>query len=83
MISDTLFDAIAEIRDYQGRMPQMYDAMKLEIDAVVARMQALKDFFDTRSPSRAQLDALRAAIGVPLDAPIASDLASEWLKGKN
>ncbi|MBV8535840.1 MAG: hypothetical protein JO128_09620 [Alphaproteobacteria bacterium] len=83
MISDTLFDAIAEIRDYQRRLPQMYDGMKAEIDSVVARMEALKEFFDTRSPSRAQLDALRTAIGVPLDAPIPSQLASEWLKQKD
>lgn len=80
MISDTLFDAIAEIRDYQQRMPEQYGSLRPEIDAVVTRMEALKNFFDTRSPSRAQFDALRTALGVSLTAPVPSNLAAEWLK---
>ena len=41
MISDTLFDAIEAIRDYQVRMPECYDDLRDEIDSVVSVMQAL------------------------------------------
>lgn len=47
MISDTLHDAIEEIRRYQSNYPQVYDPMRRRIDEVVDAMRSLQLELDT------------------------------------
>ena len=47
MISDVLFDAIAEIREYQRAMPQVYDNLRVEIARVIVVMDELRVKLDT------------------------------------
>ena len=46
MISDTLSDAAAEIRDYQQRMPEVYGPIRPEIDRVLRAMDRLRVYLD-------------------------------------
>lgn len=50
MISDILFDAIADIRRYQRNEPHVYDADKAIIDTVVGKMHDLMTHFDSTLP---------------------------------
>ena len=50
MLSDVLFEAIDQIRDYQKRMPDVYDANRVGIDATVEVMDALREFYDRLPP---------------------------------
>lgn len=54
MISDILADAIAGIRGYQRDLPECYDGIKKEIDAVVATMDALRHKLDSPPPPEAR-----------------------------
>ena len=47
MISDTLTDAIEEIRRYQKEHPEVYGESKKHIDTVVIQMEQLREYFDT------------------------------------
>ena len=47
VISDTLFDAIEDIRRYQQRMPEAYSNLRPQIDSVVRQMDLLKVYLDT------------------------------------
>lgn len=51
MISDILFDAIEDIRDYQRDMPDVYDPIRAEIEAVIVAMDALRQKLDTPPPT--------------------------------
>lgn len=42
MISDTLFDAESEIRQYQRELPEAYDHLKPRLDALRAHMIAIR-----------------------------------------
>jgi hypothetical protein len=46
MISDTLFEAIEEIRDYQESMPKSYDEIRSELGVVVTLMEAMRTVLD-------------------------------------
>jgi peptidoglycan hydrolase CwlO-like protein len=47
MISDVLFEAIEEIERYQNDLPQCYDEIREEINAVKETMRALQIKLDT------------------------------------
>jgi len=47
MISDVLFKAIEEIERYQNDLPQCYDEIREEINAVKETMRALQIKLDT------------------------------------
>jgi hypothetical protein len=47
MISDILSDAIADIRKCQDELPENYNAMEAEINAVVSIMKVLRVKLDT------------------------------------
>ena len=47
MLSDTLFDAVQEIRWYQREYPQLYDHLRSDIERVVQAMDALRRLLDT------------------------------------
>ena len=53
MISDVLFDAVEEIRRYQRDMPDAYESMQAEIDAVTTAMDLLRARLDAPPPSGA------------------------------
>ena len=53
MITDTLSDAVAEIRDYMTRQPSVYAGQKEQIEAVVAAMDALRRELDGVLPDPA------------------------------
>lgn len=53
MISDTLSDAVDEIRDYLARQPSVYAVHKEKIEAVVAAMDALRCELDSYIPDSA------------------------------
>jgi len=42
MISDTLFDAAEEIRDYLRTYPQVYNSVLVDIEHVLAVMDTLR-----------------------------------------
>lgn len=46
MISDTLFDAVADIERYQNTFPGVYDAVAPELAQLVAAMNALRKKLD-------------------------------------
>ncbi len=46
MISDTLSEAIYDIRQYQRDMPEVYDSIKRDIDAVTSAMERLRKQLD-------------------------------------
>ena len=46
MISDTLFETIEEIKDYQERMPQCYEEIGAELEVVVTLMEAMRTVLD-------------------------------------
>jgi hypothetical protein len=46
MISDVLFEAIADIRQYQKTSPDAYDEISEQIDAVVQTMHSLLEYLD-------------------------------------
>jgi hypothetical protein len=47
MVSDVLFEAAEEIRDYQKRMPDVYEPWRSKLDALLAQMDAIRIEFDT------------------------------------
>jgi len=47
VISDTLSDAVREIRGYQQHMPEEYSDLGPQIDAVVKQMDLLRTYLDT------------------------------------
>jgi hypothetical protein len=47
MVSDVLFEAIAEIKDYRERMPDVYDYLLPELDLCVRVMTAMQIMLDT------------------------------------
>ena len=47
MISDVLFEAIRDIRQYQKDWPDSYDGLKKQIDVVVETMNGLLEYLDT------------------------------------
>lgn len=47
MISDTLFEAVRDIRRYQKELPQCYVELKDRIDDVVEQMDSLRRVLDT------------------------------------
>lgn len=69
MISDTLFEALAEIEHYQKKFPKAYSGLKAEIDKVKAVMNAMRSYLDFppsdgRHPRYdAAVDRLRKEIG--------------------
>lgn len=46
MISDVLFDALEEIKDYQRRMPEAYSPLRDQIEPVKAAMRRLLNLLD-------------------------------------
>lgn len=52
MISDTLSDAVREIREYQEDFPEVYAGLKAEIDLVLELMDALRATLDEPPLSR-------------------------------
>ena len=50
MMSDTLWEAIRDIRSYQERMPWIYESRRAKIEAVVEKMQELQ--WDLDCPPR-------------------------------
>jgi hypothetical protein len=47
MISDVLFDAVEEIRQYQRDIPEWYGGdLKPRIDAVIEQMKELQELLD-------------------------------------
>jgi len=54
MISDVLSDAIAEIRQYQAEMPEVYGKIKRKIDTVVTIMDALRAELDAPPERRSK-----------------------------
>jgi hypothetical protein len=62
MISDVLFDAVEEIRRYQRDMPDAYESMQAEIDAVTTAMDLLRAKLDAPpSSGSASSDVARHA----------------------
>jgi hypothetical protein len=47
MISDTLSDAVAAIRRYQRRMPEVYGQLEIEIARVIVVMDELRVKLDS------------------------------------
>jgi hypothetical protein len=65
MISDVLSDAIHEIRHYQREF-EAYDDLTPELDDLVARMDAMRDYLDTPGPEAdGKLARVRKAAGLP------------------
>lgn len=50
MLSDALHDAEKAIYDYQTKMPDLYEPMRAEIDAIRCRMVVLQMKFDQMVP---------------------------------
>ena len=46
MISDTLYDAIEEIRLFQREHPDIYNEDRTYIDTAITQMEELRDYFD-------------------------------------
>jgi hypothetical protein len=46
VISDVLFDALEEIKDYQRRMPEAYSPLRDQIEPVKAAMRRLLNLLD-------------------------------------
>lgn len=47
MISDTLSDAIAEMRSYMAEYPQYYEDVKAQIEGTIQVMEVLRVRLDT------------------------------------
>ena len=47
MISDVLWEALQDLRDYRRNCPDVYRAVSGELDDVMARMDALRATLDT------------------------------------
>lgn len=47
MISDTLFDAANEIREYQREYPDYYDAIKQKLELLLQHMDLVRRELDT------------------------------------
>lgn len=62
MISDVLFEAIAEIERYQRSFPKSYDGLRVEIGKVTAVMNALKTLLDC-PPSKGQYPRFETVLG--------------------
>jgi hypothetical protein len=67
MLSDALLDlrqrieeGIRSVRQHQANHPDLYDPLRPQIDAAVAAVEA----------TLPQLEALRASVGKPPDAPV-------------
>lgn len=52
-VSDTLFDAIEEIRDTLASQPRMYGAVRSQIETLLADMERVRLLLDTPPPSDA------------------------------
>jgi hypothetical protein len=67
MISDILFQAIDDIRRFQKDMPETYDNLKPQIDALLRQMDRLREYMDT--------PPFRAADGINWEALVRIHLA--------
>jgi len=66
MLSDTLSDAIHEIRRYQNEMPEQYADIREWVDAVVQEMEALRRYLDLPFMHK-QIYAMRQLLRCPED----------------
>ncbi len=62
MISDALLKAITDISRYQRDMPDCYEAVEAEINAVKRSMTALHIYLDIPDQDAESLDALRSIV---------------------
>ena len=61
MISDTLFDAVARIKDYLRDLPECYADCRQEIRNVLCAMDALRLFLD--SIPRPEMERVQSVLG--------------------
>jgi hypothetical protein len=62
MISDTLAEAIKEIRRHQREFPEVYDDVKPTVDYTLQKMEALRRYLD-EPPTDRQVQAIRRRKG--------------------
>lgn len=47
MISDVLYEAVEEIRQYQQTFPETYDTLRKHLNALVTHMESVRSYLDT------------------------------------
>lgn len=86
MISDTLFEAIQDIRQYQDQYPHSYEEVREEIDALVGQMQKLRiklDKIPTDEEMKTATSAVQWAAANPEKAKRAAERAKIWDAGED